>query len=265
MKRNSSFYIPVTYTLATRVGSIKQFVSWLIIYVVPMLSICLLYYGKINIFDIIISALSIVLIYNNYEMGYIYNDTERIKKELNPTIRLSENNLAFYEIHKVGIITCRLIFSLALSFFIYFKHGNIEFILSAWMIFFVFFIYNLTFSSWGILLHLFLVSLRYCSIALLFGVVDINLLFLFLLFPFPNSLERTKEKKFGVSIFHVILKDIDKFRFYYYLLLLFIIFIYNLLPFAEFNAYMIVFSSYYLLYRAVIYFFNLRALRNTIK
>lgn len=265
MKLNSSFYLPVTYTLATRIGSRKQFISWLIIYVVPMLSICLLYHSTINISDLIISALSIVLIYNNYELGYIYNDTERTKNEINPTIRLNKNNLFFYESHKVGIIICRLIFSLALSIFIYFKYGNVAFILSAWMIVFVFCIYNLTFSSWGILLHLILVSLRYCSIALLFGMVNINLLFMFLLFPFPNSLERTKEKKFGIKIFRGILIDIDKFRFYYYLLLFLIVFVYNLLPFVRFNFYMLVFSAYYLLYRLVIYFFNLRTLRKTME
>lgn len=265
MKHNSGFYMPITYTLATRLGSRKQFISWLIIYVVPMLYICLLYHSTINIADVIISVLSIVLIYNNYELGYIYNDTERTKNETNPTIRLNKNNLFFYENHKVGIIICRLVFSLVLSIFIYSKHGNIAFILSAWMIVFVFYIYNLTFSSWGILLHLILVSLRYCSIALLFGVADINFLLLFLLFPFPNSLERTKEKKFGIKFFRFILKDIDKFRFYYYLLLSFVVFVYNLIPSVEFDFYMIAFPIYYFLYRSMIYFFNLRTLKHTMK
>lgn len=257
--------MPLTYTLNTRIGSIKQFISWVIIYVIPMLSICLLYRSTINILDVIKSALSIILIYNNYELGYIYNDTERTKKETNPTIRLSKNNLAFYEKHKIDIIICRLIFSLALSLFIYYNFGNVGFILSTWMIIFVFYIYNLTFSSWGILLHLILVSLRYCSIALMFSVVNNNLLFLFLLFPLINTLERTKEKKFGIQIFNFILQDIDKFRFYYYLLLTLSVLIYNSLPATEFNLYMIFFSFYYLFYRAVIYFFNLRTLKNTIK
>ncbi len=265
MKCSSSFYIPVTYTLSTRIVSIKQFISWVIIYVIPMLFICLLYRGAINIFDVFISALSILLVYNNYELGYIYNDTERIKKEKKPTIRLSISNLDFYQSHKASIIICRLIISLALSFFIYYKHGNIAFILSAWIILFVFYMYNLTFSSWGIFLHLLLVSLRYCSIALLFGVLNINFLFLFLLFPFPNSVERTKEKKFRINIFRSVLQDIDKFRFYYYLLLFVCVFTYNLLPAAELNVYMVAFSIYYLLYRAMIYFCNLRSLKNIIE
>ena len=257
MRNNIAFYIPIYYTLSTRVIGLKRFSSWLVIYVIPVLFIFTLYNNTDFSSGIAISLLSIALIYNNYELGYIYNDAERIKKEKNPTIRLKECNLTHYEQNKFKILIYRLVISVLLSLIIYSTHGGVSFILAVWLILFVYCLYNLTFSRWNLFLHFILVFLRYCSIAFLFADFSFNLIFLLLLFPIPNTLERATEKKFGMNISNL-LKDIDKFRFHYYLALFFIVSISYFFGVERFNKYMLIYSFYYLFYRSSIYFLKLR-------
>ena len=64
----------------------------------------------------LVFVLSFISFVNLYETGYIYNETETIKKEKDPTKRLTNEQLAFYERHKYLIYSERLLLSFILNF-----------------------------------------------------------------------------------------------------------------------------------------------------
>lgn len=89
------------YLLKTRLNSLAKFISWNIIYVFPLFYLA---YIKLNfvitIIDFVEILGSIIVVYNFYEIGYIQNDTETIKRESNPTLRVSKDELEYYEENK---------------------------------------------------------------------------------------------------------------------------------------------------------------------
>ena len=92
MLNNIFFYLPMGYLLKTRLNSLAKFISWNIIYVFPLFYLA---YIKLNfvitIIDFVEILGSIIVVYNFYEIGYIQNDTETIKRESNPTLRVSKD------------------------------------------------------------------------------------------------------------------------------------------------------------------------------
>ena len=84
-------YLPFVYTFHTRLLSLSSKISWFTTYVIPVLITC--FYFNL---DYGFSFLLIFSIYAAYEIGYIVNDCELIKKEENPTIRLNSKELNYY-------------------------------------------------------------------------------------------------------------------------------------------------------------------------
>ena len=89
-------YLPFVYTFHTRLLSLSSKISWFTTYVIPVLIAC--FYFNL---DCGFSFLLIFSIYAAYEIGYIVNDCELIKKEENPTIRLNSKELKYYESKKI--------------------------------------------------------------------------------------------------------------------------------------------------------------------
>jgi len=110
MLNNIFFYLPMGYLLKTRLNSLAKFISWNIIYVFPLFYLA---YIKLNfvitIIDFVEILGSIIVVYNFYEIGYIQNDTETIKRESNPTLRVSKDELEYYEENKWYIYIARIV------------------------------------------------------------------------------------------------------------------------------------------------------------
>lgn len=110
MLNNIFFYLPMGYLLKTRLNSLAKFISWNIIYVFPLFYLA---YIKLNfvitIIDFVEILGSIIVVYNFYEIGYIQNDTETIKRESNPTLRVSKDELEYYEENKWYIYIAKLL------------------------------------------------------------------------------------------------------------------------------------------------------------
>ncbi|HFU9090060.1 TPA: hypothetical protein ACH7KN_005329, partial [Escherichia coli] len=88
------FICPFAYTYNTRLRSLISLLSWGVIYFLLLLLFVMVQNDGINYTEIMIFCVSIIIVYNNYEIGYIINDTETIKKEKKPTMRLGRNALA---------------------------------------------------------------------------------------------------------------------------------------------------------------------------
>lgn len=223
MKDYSIFYLPFWYSKQTRFRTITRFFSWIIIYVIPVSLSFLLVSPEFSYINIFKSFLAILLVYNLYEIGYIYNDAETIKKEISPTLRLNYQQLQYYENNKNYIYFFRFSVSLLITFALSLYDRTLLFLLASWAIIPAYVLYNTVRSRLNIPLHFILVTLRYCSPVLLFtGVNDAYIcFFMILLFPLINTLERCTESRFGLVFFKdLFLTNRKSGRYFYYLILL---------------------------------------------
>jgi hypothetical protein len=238
----SFFYIPFTYNIVTRLISTKKIISWVIIYILPTLYI-FLHYSEINVETLWTYFLGVSLIYNFYEVGYIQNDAETIKKESKPTMRLSRDQLDYYESNKYKIYLYRFILGNVLLYFLFLLNqkdnlkGFALFLISSFFILILYQVYNRIRNIYNLVLHFLLVCIRFLSIIIIAKnkVPFVEFLFLLFVFPVSNLIERGSDLRFNVKLFTKIIpneKYIAKSRvtFYFvvFLLGLFLNYFFNL-------------------------------------
>ena len=165
MLNNIFFYLPMGYLLKTRLNSLAKFISWNIIYVFPLFYLA---YIKLNfvitIIDFVEILGSIIVVYNFYEIGYIQNDTETIKRESNPTLRVSKDELEYYEENKWYIYIARIVINCIFVYFLFYLSDinsllYFEFLLHLLLLLFIF--YNLIRNRMSILLYFLLIILYF--------------------------------------------------------------------------------------------------------
>ena len=256
----SFFFIPFHYTLHTRIDSLYKRLSWVFIYLIPViLSPLFINNNYFNLQNILTSILGVFLIYNFYEIGYITNDTETIKNESSPTIRLSLKEISFYRKNKKIIYVSRLFLGIFFSIGIILLSDTYLFIYTSLLILFFFIIYNNIRNTYNLIIHFILSSLRFCTIPLIFlpyqNFIEIYI-YMILLFPLLNTLERTQEKKFNLKIlFNPTFTNSKNGRYKYYLFLIILSFSTLLikiifeLPYIYSSVVFLFYSIYFFAYR----------------
>lgn len=235
---NYKIYFPLSYTFSSRIKTLGERISWLLIY--PMFLSWIVYLFNAN-FSLFIISFFITI--SSYEIGYLYNDVITTKKEKNPTIRHEkyiEDN--FYKIIYSRIFSCLI--GLLLIYFFY-SDSNIFLIIFLLILTqLVFFIHNTIRSKLNIISYVFLVTLRY--ITPIFFILNSQLFFIvFLVFPLCRTLEHSCKKKYKILFLQKVIKNPDIFRVIYLsLLFLFIYFVY------ENNVYLFI-SGYFLFIRII--------------
>ena len=258
--KNRFFYIPFCYFLKTRISSKSKFLSWILIYFVPVFTVYYFLYSGSQIHHLIFSfLLGVTIIYNNYEIGYIQNDCETIKKEVNPTVRLNSEEIESYEKNKFKIYRIRLfVFFVLLIILWFFQLSTIGYFLfstSAILILLIYSIYNAIRSRLNLVLHFILVAIRYFGILLLlhpnFSSSIFFVIQLLLLFPIPNLLERSGSKRFNFKLFQKAVSseyNLSIFRALYYLIIFAIFYFFSV------EKIFLCLSGYFLIYRSCITF-----------
>lgn len=244
------FYIPIYYTVFSRLRTLTKTISWVIIYLIPQFLFVFFVWGYIEFYRAIISIIfGVFLIYTLYEIGYIFNDTETIRKETNPTLRLNNEQIKYYYANKYLIYIVRVVIALVLSVF-FIHDGQCYFVMLVWCIIPIFIIYNSIRNIWNLPLHFCLVFIRYCSVAFLLGVRGIPLLYCILLFPVINLLERCSEKRFQLSQFQEFTlsnKKDGRYKYYFILILMACALLFNSSNFQD--LIFLLLSAYYFIYR----------------
>lgn len=248
------FYIPFLYFINTRSKNIVKSLSWVCIYIIPILLFLMIYkFEFFSIADFYKFLLSLILVYTLYEIGYIYNDTETIKHEKKPTIRLNSEQFVFYETNKTNIYACRCILAVLLTAIIIVMGSPVLLALLPWAIIFVYTLYNYFRSRINLLLHFILVVLRYGSPLLIVLGFDSNVILITIfIFPMINLLERCGEKRFDLVFFQSKwFKKHNYLRvFYYFICTLIGSLCYLLYGGVTLRTFMLI-SIYYLLYRSL--------------
>ena len=248
------FYIPFLYFIETRTKTRAKTISWCLIYLFPVLLLFFLFEStkeSVELWGQL--GLTIVLTYNLYELGYIYNDAETIKKEIKPTLRLSEKEIRYYEGNKKTIYIFRLFVSVVVTFCVY-KLGG-EFLWYPWLLIPMYAIYNSIRNRLNLLLHFILVTIRYSS-PLVVCTGDLRCLIIFTIcFSIINVIERCGEKRFELYYFQrELFKNHSLLRCRYYLFIFFISLCVYLNSISELSLFIMIMSLYYFVYRLMIFF-----------
>lgn len=251
------FYVPIAYSIRTRFNTWPKAIGWFFTYLFP---VGLLFFILPMEYDILtkiaLFVIAVLAVYTVYEIGYIENDTETIKSEKNPSLRLGEEDFVYYEMNKIKIYLFRV---LLLFVFIYILHvlsnsNAFYFTISMALLLLLFKLYNGVRNRLNLFIQFFLSSIRYFSIMLL--LLDkshyVYLMIFLLTFPLLNFIEWTTKKRFFITFMSDFNDRIDALRVVYYLIILIvgIIFFKNNLFFSEY----LVLVSYYLIYRTLTYF-----------
>lgn len=242
---NFFFFFPFCYFIKTRISGLNKFLSWILIYFIPLL-IIINYNHTGSGFDYLEFIMITSLIYCTYEIGYIYNDTETIKKETKPTLRLSISNLNFYYKYRWYVYIVRLLMIYTISFNI-----GLSVVAIVTILLILFFIYNNIRNRFNLVLHFILVIFRY-SMPIFIITNNVMLTILSILcFPMINVIERCGEKRFELKFFQKgIFKNKSRLRVIYYLIT------FSLMLMMTTSYLSIVYCLfYYIIYRSLISFF----------
>ena len=255
------FYLPVLYSITTRYSreGIKGLLLFSVIYLIPLI---ILMFCFSDIGNGWLWCLAIILVLDLYEIGYIQNDAETIKKEDNPTMRLQEKELMYYEKHKYLIYSIRILFTFFLSLlFLNYSQYSIEMLWKIgilWLLITLYLLYNSIRNVWNIILLTILTSYRVIMpMVLCTAENDSNLLlaivYAYFTYPFPTIIQQCVMGKFGIEIGFIkkiLIPDFAKrymFRIkYYFLLTIVIAFLVIIL---KLNWMLIICPLYYLLMR----------------
>lgn len=249
------FYIPIFYLYHSRQKNIKKFLSWCCVYLIPTCALAVIQ-SSCSLNAILFALLGVIMIYNFYEVGYIQNDTETIKKESSPSLRLTSAELIYYEKHKNLIYGLRLVIGIVLSCILMYTLSQPQvFLICVFSLLLIYQVYNRVRNRWNLFLHIFLISIRFCSLQLLF-YPNINWVVLgcsFFLYPLPNILERAAFPKYHISMMRCLIAgkaNIPSFRVKYYsLMLITAIILVLILP--GFDMWLCVLFVYYLIIRII--------------
>lgn len=245
------FFIPFLYYYCTRLKSVAKLTSWVIIYLIPLA--CSVYLISDDFHKIQVVLLIILCSQNLYEIGYIQNDAETIKREENPTLRLDLSQLGFYEKNKKSIYFYRFVFSLFLTAILYY-HYACYYIIYLWAIIPVFLLYNSLRNRWNLVLHFILVFFRYClPVFIATENYKLSLLMIFC-FPLLNLLERASEKRFSFYAYRKYLDGkLSSFRVTYYMLTTVVFVLLFFLESSRELRTIVIVLIFYSLYRSLLY------------
>ena len=268
LKYFTLFCVPLVYLFRTRPHAV---VSLFFTHLLPIVFL----YGMQTGFTVQTLALSLstlLIVECVYEIGYIQNDTETVKRDDSPTWRLNGTELDFYYQHKRVVYISRIIQTIAfltmLHFF--FPHAHtIYFAVGLLVLLISFLLYNSLSGYVKMFLYFILSSLRYIIPFLLFPEnISVSLLVLLLLIhSFVRTLEFKSSKPPYITTnicFRKYIIRYDVSRLYgfrviaYFLLLLVSAVLYRI---SFFPFYYLLIMLYVLSFRTAIYMFSKRRTR----
>lgn len=253
----SFFYWPYLYTNEAKLSKRGRLLSYLGIFTIPPIYFALVLQAPtITLQNLFSCLLGMILIQNLYEVGYIQNDTETIKKEKNPTMRLQQADLDYYSSNRFGIYATRAIIDFILvGLLVYLNHG----LMSVWVFLGVahtitpiFLLYNAMRNTWNILLHFFLATLKFSSLQFLFfDSLQVNV-FILSIFAYPiiNLIDRASTPRFlkKFSAYYIPRVAILRAVYYWFLLLFCLVGVY----FDVIQPEALVIVAFFVVYRSLI-------------
>lgn len=230
------FFVPLLYALETRFLKRSKLgvIVWATEFLLP--TIIALWLFKYSFEEWCYWIVSILSVYNLYEIGYIQNDCETIKRELNPTLRVSTKELLFYEKWKLSIYGLRFLLGILGSAFFFYLGSSSGHIFIFWLIVPIYAIYNYLRGRVNLYLIFLLTSYRYCMPLIL--VCDITksdnmeiILAVLIVYPVLKLIEicaggKSLQQESWTKIFmpNYESRFVFRIKYYFFLTILFVVF-----------------------------------------
>ena len=237
-------YIPIVYTLKSRMISNAEKVSWFLIY--PLF---LMFFGAFNDLPFLPFLVSFLSLVSVYEIGYLYNDFVTVKKEVEPTIRVPGERFEF-ENHLRKHVLIRLFISVVLALFFQLVTGSFILILLLLVLLVTFYCHNRIRSRWNVLTYFLLSSEKYLFPLFPFLSLEESIVIL-LSFPICRTIEHSTKRKYGFICMRKLVGDVDLFRVFYYSLVMLVLFVSAVANLIEWQ--LLIAIGYFLLYRVASY------------
>lgn len=260
------YCIPGYYLFHSRLKRKTEIIS--LVYVYPLFLFLLIYFW--GDFDLAKFGLVFIVYFltwlSFYEIGYLENDVFTIKKEKQPTLRISENAISTVEENYKKILSIRILIGLCSASILFLFNYLDWFSLNILGLFFSILITRLSFwlhnklrSRWNIITYFFLSCGKYLSIPILFYYHLPNFTFLIaiilLLFPIPRTLEHAAKIKYDLVKFGKLIGNLDKFRIIYYLLIVIIsLFLFVVLNFEKKYLIFLLSALWFFIFRFGLFF-----------
>ena len=189
------FTLPMYYAFHTRYQGMTGVFAWLVKYFLP----CFFVAFASDTFSWSLFALGLIYVYQFYELGYIQNDCETIKRETAPTMRLTPDELMSYERHKCLFLLVRIIETAVVGVCLYVMGLKLSLLLFFALTLPVFVLYNTVRNGFCLVIHLVLMMMRYTA-PVFISANSLSLwpaVFLFFAYPVTLFVECSVKGKFG--------------------------------------------------------------------
>lgn len=250
------YYLPYLYTYRAKLSEEGRLLSYFFIFIFPPAYYALVLQTSVNAINALYVILGLIITQNLYEIGYIQNDTETIKKESNPTYRLNVAEFNYYGVNRFRIYSFRAIIDVVLCLILLLIcHASLNtyiFIGVVHLITPFFLFYNFIRNKWNLLLQFVLSILKFTSVQLLFyDTMSSEILVLSIMaYPVMHLIDRLATPRFLNRFSQYYIPRTAKFRAIYYSIFCFICFI--LWISGQINIYAFLIAAYFLIYRLLI-------------
>lgn len=220
------YIIPFAYLFESRLRSLNEKVSWILINPVP---IFLLVFGLSDLYlveCVVLFALALVVWQMVYEVGYLENDVFTTKKEEHPTFRIAKIQASLIEARFKTIVVVRLLVAaLLLSGIVAYEVHSERELGVVWFVSVVavgriaFYVHNRVRSRFNIATFGVLSVTKYAAIPLLLVPSDDRptaLLMSMAIFPLVRTIEHSAKVKYGFLGLRRIVGEFHSFRVMYY-------------------------------------------------
>lgn len=212
---NAAFYIPFAYLYCVRLRSVPKVASWLLLYIVPTA-----FYASL---DALTYLLVLFATFSLYELGYIMNDTVAVRREEQPSLRLSDNETRYFFAHKWTIIATRLLIAAACLSVLHSFTPSLFCALSLVIMCLLFALYNRWRNRYNVFLYGWLVFSRYLPFMMLEHHAWWLYALLFVSYPLLIGLERFSMPAYRWPLMRILIPNEESktlFRAIYYTVLL---------------------------------------------
>jgi len=221
------YYIPFYYLVLSRLKSKIDRVSWIIIFIIPPFLLGL-FFSEMDFLKYTLTfTLATLVFYSLYEIGYLENDIQTTKKEINPTLRISKYEYDYLDknyskIIKIKYITVFILVTLLTLIVEDIK--RVELFIAVLIISRLFFyLHNFFRSRVNILTFFILAVTKYTMILFLVVPSDklaLSIVMAIIIFPLLRTIEHASRNKYHFTTYAKLIGNHDLLRLKYYLIIL---------------------------------------------
>ncbi|MHC3994925.1 hypothetical protein ACXWTF_08840 [Thiomicrolovo sp. ZZH C-3] len=218
-------FLPFSYLFYSRLSAKSEKISWVIIYVIPVLFFSAVVSGMGTVQTLGIALLAMVGYLALYEIGYLQNDLTTVESEKDPThrIRAGDGDFFMRQFGKLILARYFYVFSVLLILIVLSWYELDLYIFQYASTLLVSRIAFVLHNRWrdrrNIVTFAFLQATKYLALPLLFVSADDSawaVIALLLIYPVVRTLEYASSEKFRFPAYRAAIGNHDSFRVKYY-------------------------------------------------